>query len=324
MMRLLLRALSPAGASGRLTTLIFHRVLPCPDPLFPDEVHAQAFDAICRWLASWFNVLPLDDAIVRLREGRLPSRALGITFDDGYADNHDIALPILQRHGLCATFFVATGFLDGGRMWNDTVIESIRTAPGPTLDLRGIAGVELGVYALNSPQQRRQAIEAVIAQVKYLPIAPRLVAVSGIAQRSGGDLPNHLMMSSAQVLAMAHAGMQIGAHTENHPILASLDEEAVRGEMQRSQRRLEEIVGRPITLFAYPNGKPQRDYGASAVRIARELGFVGAVSTAHGVATRFTDPLQIPRFTPWDRSRVRFGLRLAQGLRATRPEVVPA
>jgi peptidoglycan/xylan/chitin deacetylase (PgdA/CDA1 family) len=49
-----------------------------------------------------------------------------ITFDDGYADKHDVAMPILQRHGLCATFFIATGFLNGGCMWNDTIIETVR------------------------------------------------------------------------------------------------------------------------------------------------------------------------------------------------------
>ncbi|MBN8507260.1 MAG: polysaccharide deacetylase family protein [Burkholderiales bacterium] len=324
MMRLLLSGLSPAGPLGRLTTLIFHRVLTEPDPIFPDEIDALRFDEICGWLASWFNVLPLDQAIVRLREGRLPSRALAITFDDGYADNHDVALPILRRHRLCATCFVATGFLDGGRMWNDTVIESIRTARGTTLDLRGIPGASLDVYPLAAAQQRRQAIESVIARVKYMPMELRLATVTDIERRSGGNLPDDLMMKSVQVRAMSDAGMQIGAHTENHPILASLDELAIRGEMLRSKRRLEEIVGRHVTLFAYPNGKPHRDYGAAAVRIARELGFIGAVSTARGVATQSTDPYQIPRFTPWDRRRLRFGMRLVQGMRTTCPEQVLA
>ena len=68
----------------------------------------------------------------------VPPKSILITFDDGYADNHDIALPILKRHGLTATFFIATGFLDGGRMWNDTVIEAVRRTKRTTLDLRGL------------------------------------------------------------------------------------------------------------------------------------------------------------------------------------------
>ena len=118
--------LSPGQRNGRLSILIFHRVLAQVDPLFPEEVDAARFDVICGWLRRWFNVLPLDAAVRRLRDGSLPRRAAAITFDDGYADNHDIALPILKKHGLPSTFFIATGFLDGGCMWNDTVIEAIR------------------------------------------------------------------------------------------------------------------------------------------------------------------------------------------------------
>ncbi|MCU0943281.1 MAG: polysaccharide deacetylase family protein, partial [Hydrogenophaga sp.] len=116
--------MSPGGASARLSVLIFHRVLAQPDPLFPGVPDVRRFDEVCRWLARWFRVMPLDEAVRALKRGNLPARAAAITFDDGYADNHDQALPVLRAHGLPATFFVATGFLDGGRMWNDTLIES--------------------------------------------------------------------------------------------------------------------------------------------------------------------------------------------------------
>ena len=129
--------LSPGGGRGRLSTLIFHRVLPEPDPIFPDEMHAAQFDAVCGWVARWFNVLPLEEAVQRLAARSLPPRTLCITFDDGYADNHDVAMPILRRHGLCATLFVATGYLNGGTMWNDTIAESVRHAKGPSIDLAG-------------------------------------------------------------------------------------------------------------------------------------------------------------------------------------------
>lgn len=113
MWRPLFSTLSPAGSGARLSILIFHRVLPAPDPLFPGEPDAQRFDEICRWLAKWFRVLDLNDALAGLRRGDLPARAAAITFDDGYADNSDVAVPILQRHGLTATFFIATGYVDG-------------------------------------------------------------------------------------------------------------------------------------------------------------------------------------------------------------------
>jgi peptidoglycan/xylan/chitin deacetylase (PgdA/CDA1 family) len=101
-------------------------------------VDAERFDNICRWVSRWFNVLSLSTAAQQLREKRLPARPLVITFDDGYADNHDIALPILQRHGLTASFFVATGFLNGGRMWNDTLVEAIRLTRADSWDLTSL------------------------------------------------------------------------------------------------------------------------------------------------------------------------------------------
>jgi peptidoglycan/xylan/chitin deacetylase (PgdA/CDA1 family) len=165
-MRWLFNALSPGADRARLSILIFHRVLPKADPLFPDEVDAERFDHICAWVRQWFNVLPLPDAARRLREGSLPPRALAITFDDGYADNFDVALPILQRHGLVASFFVATGFIDGGRMWNDTLIESVRRAGVDVLRPEGAAFANTDGTPMALPlagvAAQRQAIGALI------------------------------------------------------------------------------------------------------------------------------------------------------------------
>jgi peptidoglycan/xylan/chitin deacetylase (PgdA/CDA1 family) len=115
-LRLPLSLLSPAGERGRLSILIFHRVLARPDPLSPDEPDVVEFEAQMRWVRSWFNVLPLGAAIDRLYAGTIPPRALAITFDDGYADNEELAAPILARLGLSATFFISTGYLGGGIM----------------------------------------------------------------------------------------------------------------------------------------------------------------------------------------------------------------
>jgi peptidoglycan/xylan/chitin deacetylase (PgdA/CDA1 family) len=317
-MRWLLDKVSPPGARGRLTILIFHRVLPTSDPLLPDVDDAHRFDLMCGWLRRWFNVLALDLAIRRLAERSLPERSLAITFDDGYADNLEVALPILLRHGLSATFFISTGFLDGGRMWNDTVIEAVRGTPHEALELHDIAGTELGSYPLHGIDDKRRAIDTIIAAIKYLPQACRDDVVTAIAARAGAPLPDQLMMRSDQVVALHRAGMQIGGHTVTHPILAELDADQAYAEVSEGKRRLEELTGAPLRLFAYPNGRPDRDYSARTVRIVRETGFEAAVTTAWGAAGAQTDPFQLPRFTPWDRTSFRFGLRIARTLWATR------
>lgn len=317
-MKPLFQLLSPAGAGARLNVLIFHRVLPRPDPLFPDEVDAARFDELLGWVKSWFNVLPLDEAARRLQEGSLPARAAALSFDDGYADNHDVALPLLQKHGLPCSFFVATGFLDGGRMWNDTLIESVRRTAKPQLDLRGLQdgrGEDLGQHALGDTAGRRVVLGQLIQRVKYLPPEPRLACVDAIAARAEVAPPDDLMMSSGQVRALRHAGMQIGAHTVSHPILASLDAGRAGDEIARSRDVLQALLGEKVGLFAYPNGKPGTDYLPDVhPAIVRELGFDAAVSTRWAASRRGEDVFQIPRFTPWDRGRLKFGLRLARNL----------
>ncbi|MFG6416577.1 polysaccharide deacetylase family protein [Roseateles sp. DC23W] len=310
--------MSPAGSSARLNVLIFHRVLREPDPLFPDEVDAARFDELLGWVNSWFNVLPLDEAARRLQDGSLPARAAALSFDDGYADNHDVALPLLQRHGLPCSFFVATGFLNGGRMWNDTLIEAVRRSTLPTLDLRGLQdakGADLGQHALGETDTRRELLEQLIGRVKYLAPEPRVSCVDAIAARAEIRPPDDLMMTSDQVRALRGAGMQIGAHTVSHPILATLDANAAADEIGRSRDVLQQTLGERVGLFAYPNGKPGTDYLPEVhPAIVRELGFDAAVSTRWAAARRGEDVFQIPRFTPWDRGRFKFGLRLARNL----------
>jgi peptidoglycan/xylan/chitin deacetylase (PgdA/CDA1 family) len=311
MMRWSFQRLAPGGDRGRLSILIFHRILPAPDALLPDELDAARFNDVCVWLRRWFNVLPLDEAVRQLAEGRLAARALSITFDDGYADNHDIALPILMRHGLRATFFVATGFLDGGRMFNDTVIEAVRRTPLAELDLRGMLAADLNdSYSVAETAAKRDTIGTVIRAVKYLPQAQRDAAVAEIAVRARAPLTNDLMMRSEQVVNLHRSGMQIGAHTVSHPILARLAPDEARKEMAEGRHTLRSLTGAHVGLFAYPNGRPGQDYGPVHAAIARELGFDAAVSTAPGAADVHCDRFQLPRFTPWDRSKLRFGVRM--------------
>ena len=315
MMRPLLKIASPGGRRGRLSVLVLHRVLAGPDPLYPEAIDAARFTQMCQWVSSMFTVLPLDVAMQHLRSGTLPERALAITFDDGYADNRHVAMPILQSLGLPATVFVTTGFLDGGCMWNDVVIESFRRTRLKVADLSDIE--DLGGSAncdLSTVPHRRNALEAAIAAAKYLEPDRRLRLVRHISERLKVAVPTDLMLTSADVIALQRGCMQVGAHTVSHPILAKLSPSEIRREMKDSKEFLEDLLGEPVLLFAYPNGKPDEDYNRACVAMAREVGFTAAVTTARGAAKATTDPFQIPRFTPWDQTKFRFGARMLSTL----------
>jgi peptidoglycan/xylan/chitin deacetylase (PgdA/CDA1 family) len=311
MLRLPLSFASPAGARGRLSILIFHRVLEQRDALLPELPTLTDFEARMQWVRRWFNVLPLAQAIDSLYAGTIPSRALAITFDDGYADNEALAAPVLKRLGLTATFFVSTGFLGSGCMWNDRVIEAIRGVEADQIDLRPIG---LASYVLTTPAARRQALASALTGIKHLEPGQRRDATDAIVAAAGGKPAPALMMQPDQVRRLRTLGMDIGAHTVTHPILTRLSADAAFDEMSRGKRDLEQIVGEPVALFAYPNGVPSADYTARHAAMARECGFSAAVSTAWGAASMRSDRYQLPRFSPWDSTRLRFGARLLANL----------
>lgn len=302
----LVRFLSPGGSRGRLLVLIFHRVLGEMDSLRPNEPDAAQFDWMARLISRNFLVLPLGQAVDQLGDGTLPARAACITFDDGYRDNLTIATPILKRHGLAATFFIATGFLNGGRMWNDDIIEAVRVSPEGPVDW---SEFELGRHDLVSDEHRRAMIAAVLGKLKYVPHDQRATTAREIARRAGLADTSDLMMTSDEVRSLRAYGMEIGGHTRSHPILSSLSDGDACSEIVRGKSELEAILGESVNVFAYPNGNPGRDFEPKHVDMIRAAGFSAAVTTEHSVAKPGTDPLLIPRFTPWDRTPLRFTAR---------------
>jgi peptidoglycan/xylan/chitin deacetylase (PgdA/CDA1 family) len=298
--------------SGRtLSILIFHRVHSDQDFLFPDEMYAKRFDCLLGGLTKSWYILPLATAIDKLRAGTLGSRCLSITFDDGYADNATVAAPILKRHGVSATVFITSGYLGGGRMWNDTVIEAIRGTEISALNLSFMDGNSL---KLSNVMDRQQAIAKIIGNIKHLPGAERLAASEEVALACRVRLPDNLMMRPEQVRALAASGIDIGAHTVTHPILATLPDDAARYEISQGKLDLEELIEKPVDLFAYPNGRPKIDYLPRHVEMVKAAGFGAAMATSWGASGAKADFFQLARFTPWDNNMLLFNLRLLKNL----------
>ena len=287
--------------------LAYHRVLEYPDPLRPGDIQAACFEKQMQIMERYFNVLPLRIAIEKMKNGDLPARAVSITFDDGYEDNYSVAWPLLRHLNLPATIFVATGFLDGGRMWNDTVIESVRRMPDPVLDLEDLG---LGRHEAANNEQRASAAERILGELKYRGTEERNRLTAALAERAGTMLPDDLMLTSKQVRELSQAGVEIGAHTISHPILNSLDPDSASTEIIEGKKRLEVLTGAVVRSFAYPNGKPGLDFDPVHVQLVKDAGFDCAVATSNGLALQSSDSFQLPRFGVWAESPIRFGLRI--------------
>jgi len=297
---------SGLGRRKKLFILIYHRVLDEPDFMRPGEVDKQAFSWQMELLANYFNVVPLSEAIEKLKNDQLPSRAVSITFDDGYADNYLNALPILQKNNLPATFFIATGYLNGGIMWNDQVIEAVRRLKAATLDLSADG---LGLFDVSSPEKKVATAYQILNKIKHMDGDKRQTIANSIVNQVD-SMPADLMLTDKQLIELHQAGMEIGGHTVTHPILANLDKETAWQEIIENKQSLEKLLNTQLYHFAYPNGKPGQDYRPEQTELIKAAGYQAAVSTQWGVVNKGSDFYQLPRFTPWDKTAIKFMSRL--------------
>ncbi len=304
MPRWLLRA---ADRRPGLSILLFHRVLAERDLFRPGDLTASEFDGILGVLARSFAVLPLEEAVERLEKNALPRGALSITFDDGYRDNLDVAAPILAAHGVPATVFVSTGFLDGGWMFNDRVSEACKATRCTSASFPSLRAEPLDLATVEA---KVAAAHAILDNAKYLEFDARLAAVADLEDRLDARPGRGPMLDEEGVRRLRASGVSIGAHTVDHPSRANLDDSAARAQIHQSRERLIDILREPVTQFAYPNGQPGRDYGGTHVAMVKEAGFLCAVSTAPCTARPGMDRYELPRFTPWDKAGWRFAARL--------------
>jgi peptidoglycan/xylan/chitin deacetylase (PgdA/CDA1 family) len=303
------KLLGKLAGKNKLSILIYHGVLGSFDPLRPNEPTIDSFSWQMDVLNKYFNPLSLSEALRLLRIGCLPANSVCVTFDDGYKNNLHIALPILKQFSIPATVFVATAFSSGQNMWNDRVIQLFADTKLSTLDL-SIA--ELGVCTLGDWPERKKLADALLKKLKYLPIEQRLQKITALYEANGGIEAPSLMMTPDEVKQLSDAGVEIGAHTVNHPILKILPAQQQVQEIQQSKKLLELWTGKPVTSFAYPNGQIGVDLDEQTVEIVKGEGFDCAVVTDWGTSNKATSPWMLKRFTPWDNTPGKFHMRLVK------------
>ena len=302
------RFASGLAGRGKLAILTYHRVLSEPDPFF-DDITADMFRIHATALSKTFNVLRLDEAVRMMRSNILPSRAVVITFDDGYADNFEIALPILVELGIPATIFIATGFIDQGIMWNDVIRCACKNADdGRIRDYAERNGLQQPLSRIAS--LRLAIMRRELSKLKYLPLEERRREADEFASRLGQSESDNLMMTWNQVAELPPLNIEVGAHTVNHPILTSASPSQAWYEISESRRVLQEATKQEITSFAYPNGNPLTDYDQTHIRLLQESGFNAAVSTRVACARHKDNLFELPRLGLWDRSVTRTTFRL--------------
>jgi peptidoglycan/xylan/chitin deacetylase (PgdA/CDA1 family) len=277
-----------------------------------------------------------------LASGHVPQHALTLTLDDGYADNLLEARPLLERHDVPATIFVAAGCLGrpDGFWWDELerlVLTPVDLPPRLSLAVRGrIHEHDLAVdrrYPVeaqkehagwraggDAPTGRHRMFLALYRLLRPLRDAERRQALSDLAAwagavPSGVATARPLTVSELRALAGSRNLLEVGAHTLTHPQLSALDLAEQRAEIRGSRIALQELVGKDVVSFAYPYGAPA-DYTSETVGLVRAAGFSGAWVTAHGVVTRDASRFELPRFHVEDCDGDGFARRPAEWTRA--------
>ncbi|GAB3100014.1 polysaccharide deacetylase family protein [Aestuariicella hydrocarbonica] len=296
---------------NKLSILIYHQVLDELDDMRPGEPDKTQFDWQMQLLHKYFNPMPLSEALMLLRENTLPPRSVCVTFDDGYLNNLQVAYPILKRYQIPATVFVASEFSQGINMWNDRVLDLFKYLPANNINLSAVGE---GMEPIDDLKKRRHLAAKTLMKLKYLPVQERLERIEKLYNNNGSITEQRRMMTPEEIKQLSDYGIEIGAHTHNHPILKELTLEQLNMEITQNRELLQQWTGKPVQGFAYPNGKPEVDFDEETVSRVKALNFDYAVSTQWGVARPDSDMFTLCRFTPWDRTPYKFHLRLLKNL----------
>lgn len=237
----------------------------------------QDFDYQVGLAAKHFDVIGLEDLEVAINQPR--GRYVMFTFDDGYRDNYAEAYPILKSHGVPATFFLTTGFLDSAQVpWWDNIAWMVRTSPLSALDVNRWTSSPV---PFDEPH-REGAIRRLLDVYKGLPgeqTAEYLEFLAAALQTGHcpRSISDDLWMTWDMVREMRRGGMSFGGHTVTHPVLANLSASDQDWEVGECKRRLVEELAEPITAFSFPVG------GRSSFNV-----FTRTALATHGFKLAFT------------------------------------
>jgi peptidoglycan/xylan/chitin deacetylase (PgdA/CDA1 family) len=281
-------ALRPVlGGLGAILTL--HHVRPGRTDAFQPnrllEVTPEFLEEVIVGLRSdGFEFVTLDEAIARLSQGAVGRRFVTLTFDDGYRDNVEHALPILRRHGVPMTMYVCSAFAAGtGELWWLTLEEVI--AANARVDF--VLDDQVHHLDAGDPDAKQAAFERIYWLLRALPRDEQIrAAVNELAQRYGIDPVRRsaeLCLRWPEIATLSQDPLvTIGAHTITHPMLRKVSAASARREMQQSAANVEKATGKRVEHFCYPVGDASAA-GPGEFEMARELGFKSAVTTRPGV-----------------------------------------
>lgn len=303
---------------AQILILMYHRVCEVSSDPWNLCVSPRHFAEQVESLAQNYQVISLSNLVRALKERRLPKRAVVITFDDGYADNFWNAKPVLEKFDVPGTVFVTTGYLGKeGEFWWDELERLVLLTPTlpPRLEVK-IRGVDYSWVVDGSSQLSNQSLNLFLQKIPhasdhgssryaaYQHLHPLIQPLSEKTREAvmqelrdqieinGKSRPSYRPMTPEEVSSMAEGGLvEIGAHTVTHSLLPVHSKEIQYHELLGSKQSLENLLGRPVTLFGYPYGGTD----SSVAKQVQEVGYEAACTIVEKPVFPGSNPFQLPR-----------------------------
>jgi peptidoglycan/xylan/chitin deacetylase (PgdA/CDA1 family) len=278
--------------AGVGTVFMLHHVRPPRDAAFQPNRHLEIAPEFLRAMLTHLrsidvDIVPMDELHRRLAERDFARRFACFTFDDGYRDNRDFALPVMREFAAPFTVYVASDFAEGiGRLW--WIALEMVIAKSSSIDA-GVAGLTARLDT-STPAAKEAAFERLHDWLRGLPGGEDLQReISALCARYGVDetaISRELCMSWDELKSFAQDPLiGIGAHTVTHCDLARQSKEIASQEMAVSRARIENALQRPVLHLAYPYGD-RIAAGAREFAMAQAAGFKTAVTTRPGMIFR--------------------------------------
>jgi peptidoglycan/xylan/chitin deacetylase (PgdA/CDA1 family) len=274
----------------RLLVIGYHNVTPT---WFWPAAPGAGVDGLARQVRALQRIgtiVPLGEALEALATGgRLPARPIALTFDDGYRDNLERALPVLERLGAPATFFLVPGFLDRTvDAWWETLAWAVTRARVPRAEVRG--------HEVVAGDTAAPGLAALTDELKALDRTGREAGVRELVEAldPDGDVGTERLFMDWDEARLLAARAEVGSHTGVHAILARETPDAQRADLTGARRRLQDELGVAADVLAYPNGQPG-DQDAHTQAAARAAGHTAAVTTVDGFHSAGDDPFTVAR-----------------------------
>jgi peptidoglycan/xylan/chitin deacetylase (PgdA/CDA1 family) len=273
---------------GAVLALTFHRVLDegsyhCTHSQPEIIVREHTFRKLLAYILRHYEPVHLTDAVPG-SVGKLAKVVL--TFDDGWADNYQIAFPIARETGVPVLIFITPGLLHQSQpFWPEQVIELMRALQPEVSDSEVTELIEELKKCCPQEQERR------VRQLRDKASAAGLLA-------SASHVDHTLLWQ--EIIEMHREGVAFGSHTQSHLILTTADQDAARREVVESKKAIESALGGTCETFSYPNG----NWSSETKQILADAGYRLAVTMDKGAWIESTDPLCIPRVNVYEENLV--------------------